>query len=197
MQRKTAEQDIKKMQEELADSGYSEKAVTISAAKAMILGLVCALPFITVLGIFYRIFLMERAHLTEVSGISFYAVFLGILAASAVAHELLHGVGWAISSKKGWGIVRFNVNALIPSCACKTVLSRRSYLFGVLLPFIVLGGSSAVFLAIYPGTVSVLTMAVNFGLAGADLLIALYILKEKNARFLDHPTQAGYIAYYR
>ena len=48
-----------------------------------------------------------------------------------------------------------------------------------------------------PGTVSVLTMLVNFLLAGADLLIAFSALRERGALIADHPTQAGYAAFRR
>ena len=184
-----------KAQADLRASGYREKDVTISPGKAMVLGVACALPFIIVLGLWYRFALIERAYLLEIGGIWFYVMFIAILAVSVVIHELLHGIGWAISSGKGWSVVRFNINAMMPSCACKAALTRGQYLVGVLLPFLVLGTGSVVFLFLYPGTVSVLTMAVNFVAAGADLLIALRAAKEKGALIADHPTQAGYIAF--
>lgn len=124
-------------------------------------------------------------------------MFIAIIAISVIIHELLHGIGWAISSKKGWNVVRFNVSAMMPSCACKTPLTKKQYLIGVLLPFIVLGIGSIIFLFVYPGTVSVLTMAVNFIAAGGDLIIAFKVLKEKNVLITDHPTEAGYIAFYK
>ena len=71
------------------------------------------------------------------------------------------------------------------------------YLIGVLLPFIFLGGGSIIFLFVYPGTISILTMAVNIVLAGADVLIAAKVLREKNVLIADHPTEAGYIAFYK
>lgn len=189
------QKNVKLDKKELNNLGYIEKEVTFSTTKAMFLGIVCALPFIFTFGFFYRIFLIEQAYLTDVSGISFYVVFLGIIAVSTIIHELLHGVGWAISSKKGWSIIHFNINVLMPSCACKIILSQKKYLFGVLSPFVVLGIGSIILLVVYPGTISVLTMAINFGLAGADLVIAFYIIREKGALIVDHPTKAGYIAY--
>lgn len=61
------------------------------------------------------------------------------------------------------------------------------------MPFIALGVSSIVFLLVYPGTISLLTMAVAF--AGADLVIRLNVLKENDDTFIsDHPAKAGYLA---
>ena len=40
-------------------------------------------------------------------------------------------------------------------------------------------------------------MMVNFVSAGADLMIAIHVLKEGDALIVDHPTKAGYIAFYK
>lgn len=193
----TAEMDFKEMQANLSKAGYTERKVTFSSKKATVLGGLSVLPLVAVFAVIYRIALVGRAHLTELTGPSFYFTLVPIIIVSIVVHEFLHGIGWALSSEKGWSVVRFNINALMPSCACKVALSRGKYLFGVLLPFIVLGGGSIIFLFVYPGTISILTMAVNIVLAGADVLIAAKVLREKNVLIADHPTEAGYIAFYK
>lgn len=186
-----------KAREDLLQDGYQERKAVITSGKAMGLGLLFSLPFVAGLGMYYRFFLIQRAHLSETSGLAFYGIFLAITVLSVVCHELLHGLGWAVASGKGWHVVRFNVSVMMPSCACKIPLEKGQYLVGVLAPLAVLGLGSVLFLLIYPGTVSVLTMIVNFVAAGADLVIACRLLKEKNALIMDHPTEAGYIAFYR
>lgn len=47
------------------------------------------------------------------------------------------------------------------------------------------------------GTISLLTMIVNFVAAGADLIIAFSVLKEQDGLIADHPTEAGYIIFYK
>lgn len=195
MRSKKENEDFSRVQADLKASGYIEKDVTIPSGKAMILGVLYALPFIIIMGLLYRFLLIDRAHLSEVGGFSFYIMFIAIIAISVVIHELLHGIGWAISSGKGWKVVRFNINAMMPSCACKAALRKKSYLIGVLAPFVVLGLGSILFVFVYPGTVSLLTMMVNFIAAGADLVIAFNVLKEGNCLIADHPTEAGYIAF--
>ena len=59
----------------------------------------------------------------------------------------------------------------------------------------VLALGNTLFVFLYPGTVSLLTMMVNFVAAGADLLIASHVLKEGNCLIADHPTEAGYVAF--
>ncbi len=189
--------EFEKMKVQLREKGYQEKDITISSGKAMVLGVLYALPFVMISGFMYRFLLIERAHLSEVSGFSFYIMFFVIIAVSTIIHELLHGIGWAVSSGKGWNTVHFNINAMMPSCACKTALRKKQYLIGVLTPFIVLGIGSVLFILIYPGTVSILTMLVNFVAAGADLMIAANVLKERDSLIVDHPTKAGYITFYK
>lgn len=197
MKSKKEKKTFNSVQANLKASGFRKKDVTIPPGKAMVLGIVYALPFIITLGFLYRFILIERAHLSEVGGLSFYIMFITIIAISVVIHELLHGIGWAISSGEGWKVVRFNINALMPSCACKVALKKQAYLIGVLAPFSVLGSGSILFVFVYPGTVSLLTLMVNFIAAGADLLIAFSVLREGNCLIADHPTKAGYIAFYK
>lgn len=196
-QKQPVRDDFHKIRQRLLDAGYREKDVTFSAGRATCLGLLCALPFAALPLLTYRLTLVHQAHLTDISGLSFYIALVLILALSVFAHELLHGLGWALSSGKGWRAVRFNISALIPSCACTVPLRRGQYLLGALLPFCFLGGASVLFLVIYPGTFSVITILVNFIAAGGDLLIALHVLREKDALIADHPTAAGYIAFRR
>ena len=190
-------EEFEKMKVQLQEDGYKEKDVTISSGKAMGLGVLYALPFVVIIGLLYRFLLIERAHLSEVGGLSFYIMFIVIIVISVVIHELLHGIGWAISSGKGWSVVHFNINAMMPSCACKAALKKKQYLIGVLTPFVILGLGSVLFVYVYPGTVSLLTLIVNFIAAGADLIIASNVLKEHDSLIADHPTEAGYVAFYK
>lgn len=59
------------------------------------------MPFVLLFGVVYRLFFLERAHLLELGGVSFYLMFLAVIAVSVVLHELLHGIGWAIASRLG------------------------------------------------------------------------------------------------
>ena len=184
------------LQLELQEAGYLEQNITFSSTRAITLGLLCALPFVALWGVIYRLFLIDRAQLSDAGGSAFYIMVLIITAVSVFIHELLHGFGWAIFGKKGWTAIHFNISALMPTCTCQAALTKRQYLAGVLAPFLVLGLGSAAFLLIYPGTVSVVTMMVNFVAAGADLMIAISVCRQpKDVLIADHPSQAGYMAY--
>lgn len=192
LNQKSFEQDMHLFKEK----GYKTKDVTLTSKQAMIRGICFALPFlIGVIGI-YRIFLIGNAYLLELGTLSTNIALIVIVAVSAVVHELLHGIGWIMGGKKGWSTIHFSINAFMPLCSCQGILSKKQYLSGVLLPIIVLGTVSIIFLIVYPGTISLLTIITNLLLAGADLVIAWNILHEsKDTLISDHPTEAGYISY--
>lgn len=168
--------------------------VTFSSGKAIGLGLLAALPLVVIFGCVYRFALIDRAHLTDAAGLGFYLMFVIIVVISIFAHELLHAAGWMLAGKCGRDAIEFNISACMPSCSCKAPLSKRAYLTGVLLPLCVLGCLSIAFLFVYPGTISVLTMIVNFVAAGADILIAVHVAREPDGALIhDHPVKAGYV----
>lgn len=191
------QEKFQEMRRQMLAQGYKEKNVTFSSGKIMAMGLIAALLPVIILGMIYRFFLIDRAHLTDVGGLSFYIMFVIIIAVTAVVHELLHGIGWALAGGKGWSVIKFNIHALMSSCACVTVLTKSQYLTGALLPLLVLGTGSILFIFVYPGTIAILVMAANFVGAGADIIIAAHIIMEPADFILDHPRQAGYVAFAR
>ena len=191
------QEKFQEMRGRMLEQGYKEKNVTFSSGKIMATGLIAALPIVIILGMIYRFFLIDRAHLTDVGGLNFYIVLIIIIAVTTVIHELLHGIGWALAGGKGWSVIKFNIHALMPSCACVTVLKKGQYLTGTLLPIVVLGTGSILFIFVYPGTISILVMAANFVGAGADIIIAAHVIMEEADFIIDHPRQAGYIAFVR
>ena len=54
MKPKGENEDFNRVQANLKASGYKEKNVIISSRKAMVLGIIYALPFIIILGLLYR-----------------------------------------------------------------------------------------------------------------------------------------------
>lgn len=94
-------------------------------------------------------------------------------------------------------MVRFNIDAIMPSCACRVTLKKKQYLIGVLTPFVILGLGRVLFVFIYPGTILLFTMIVNLVAAGVDLIIAFNVLKERDSLIVDHPKEAGYIIFYK
>lgn len=171
-----------------------ERARTFSKSQAMVYGVLCALPLLIAVGCLFRFVLRDHAQLMVLGGPAFFLAFLAIIAVSVMLHELLHGFGWMLAGHLRWQDVQFQVNAMMPTTNCTQPLAKGTYLVGVLLPFAVLGFASLMLLLVLPGTLSLLATLVNLTLAGADLFIALCVLREpRDARIADHPTLAGYV----
>lgn len=183
--------------EPFCSQGWKQKEHIMTNAQAQIKGFFFALPFLLLAGGLYRVFLLPRAVLLDLQGMTITLILAGVLILCCPLHEALHGLGWAGFSPKEWGAVAFQVKGFMPMCSCKAVLSVTRYLAGVLLPLLVLGGGSLVFLLIYPGTVSLITAMVNFYMAGADVAIAFAVLRSNAHLVADAPDAAGFIALYQ
>lgn len=167
----------------------------MTAKEAALKSVLYAAPFLAFLAPLYRLALIQRSILPDVSGIRFYFLLGAILAVNTILHELLHGIGWALIGQAGWDSISFCLNGILPSCSCHLVLKKDSYLIGILLPAMVLGSLSCLFLAVCPGTVSVFATLTNFTMAGADLAIAMEALKGDFIFMESHPIKAGFIGY--
>lgn len=177
---------------QLTEKGWISRHYTLTSKQAYIWGMLIALPFVALVGGLYRVFLLDRAVLMDYTGL----ILLAVIVVSLPIHELLHGLGWALAGQLEKDKIKFLFQHGMPMCTCRAVLSTKAYLTGVLLPFLVLGGGSIVFLIIYPGTISVLAALVNLLLPGADLLIAWKILHSGAAKISDNPNQAGFVGLY-
>jgi hypothetical protein len=128
------------------------------------------------------------------------AIALLIMMPGIIAHELIHGVVFAIYSENKFKSVKFGImpasKLFTPYCHCNEVLNIRHYRIGIIMPLILLGIIPAI-ISIFIGNIFVLFWGILFTMAGGgDILIFIKALKEKkDSWILDHPTEAGYYVY--
>lgn len=189
------DKQMKNLQETgyLEENGWQARTYTMNSRQTYLQGILFALPFLFLAGGMYRTFLLERAVLLDHTGI----VLLAAAAVSLPVHEALHGLGWKLGGRLGREQVSLIFRHGMPMCTCRVVLPVRAYLTGTLLPFIVLGGGSFIYLVACPGTVSLLTALVNLTLPGADLAIAYKVLRSGADMVADSPKEAGFVALFR
>lgn len=180
----------------LREKGFHSAEISMGAEESRLKGILYAVPFTTFLTALYQLSLASRSVLLPVTRTGFYALLSFILAVSTVLHELLHGIGWAVLGKAGFGSITFCISKSLPSCSCRLILKKDSYLIGILLPFLALGSFSCLFLALCPGTVSMLFMLVNFTMAGTDLSLAIKVMKGGFLFIEGHPVKTGFIGYF-
>lgn len=186
---------------------YKEVKITINIGKANIYGLILLLPVLVLYGVPYFVIWKEKFTLANLKifldhpgpGIfeNFYIFFIFILA-GVVAHELIHGITWAIFAKQGWKSIRFGVmwKLLTPYCHCKGPLKIREYILGALMPACILGLVPGI-ISIINGSGLLLIFGVFFTIAAIGDFMIVYLLRNEKADDLvqDHPSEAGCIVF--
>jgi hypothetical protein len=115
------------------------------------------------------------------------------------AHELLHGIGFRYIGGAPWKDIRygFNKKYLTPFCTCKDLIMERNRFIGViLLPTIILGIGTSIITFYSSNLFWTLVLGYIFFGGSGDIYMAYDILKySKTYKFMDHPTEPGYIVY--
>ena len=183
---------------EMVQRGYRRAELTVSIVKANVFAVVLLIPLLIV-GI--GLFLLKNQSFAGTFAGAFggtAAIFFTlILFALIVVHELIHGLSWALFAEHHWKDIEFGFmkQYLTPYCTCCVPLSKGQYIFGALMPLIVLG-ILPMAVGILAGSLSVLLMGIIMADAAAgDILIVWKILRYRSEAdsivYMDHPTQAG------
>lgn len=121
-----------------------------------------------------------------------------IFFAGIIAHELVHGITWALFAEKGFQSIRFGVmwKMITPYCHCKEPLQIKYYLIGAITPFVIVGLLPAIY-AIVVGSIGWLLLGIFFtiGAIGDFMIINLLRTEKKTDYALDHPSEAGCFVY--
>lgn len=184
--------------EELSDrligQGYRRVELTVSIVKANIFAVVLLIPLLIAgVGLFFLRNHSMSGGLGKMNPLLFAVLFFAMI----VVHELIHGLSWSLFAENRWKDIEFGFmkQYLTPYCTCAVPLGKGAYIFGALMPLVLLG--------ILPMIVGIL--ADNLGLlllgviladaAAGDILIVWKILRYRSEAgtvvYIDHPTQAG------
>ena len=197
--------NFEKLKRELTEDGYEGKDLTVGLVYANIMAFVLALPIIIPLGVLFYFCNAEEFSvfgiMTEETTAIRLIVFLGVFFLLTAVHELLHGVTWAMFTDKGWKSISFGFIAkyMTPYCTCDEALKKGQYITGGLMPTIILGLIPAI-ISIITGTIIMFAIGAVMILAGGgDLTIVLKMImfkaKCEEVLYIDHPYQAGLVAF--
>lgn len=182
--------------ERFLQQGYKMTNLTIGIVNANLTVMLLAIPIVAI-GILLFVWKNPIALLRPTPQGSLLLVLL--LVVLIVVHELLHGLTWSLFSEHHFKDIEFGFmkEFLTPYCTCMTPLSKSQYIWGALMPCIILGilptalgillGSSLLF---WIGIIMILA-------AGGDIMIVIKVMafkkqsESKEILVYDHPTQAG------
>ncbi|MBA7533087.1 hypothetical protein ES705_25322 [subsurface metagenome] len=113
-----------------------------------------------------------------------------------VIHELLHGIVWAVFSKKGFRSIHFGVKweFFTPYCHCTESLKVWQYILGGVAPLIIMGLLPGIY-AIITGNALVMFIGIFFSWAAGGDIQAVWMLRrfKINQLIHDHPEELGFI----
>lgn len=120
-----------------------------------------------------------------------FAITIGIF-----IHEFLHGLGWAIFTKKHWKAISFGVKweFMTPYCHCNEELKRNQFLVGAILPLLLLGLLPVV-VSYFNGSFKLWFYGFFFTIAAGGDIIAIWMLRNVKRKQMvqDHPSEMGFI----
>ena len=179
---------------DLEGQDYRRVELTVSIVKANVFAVVLLIPLLIV---GFGLFILKNRSVDLNPSPMGPVLFLVLLFALIVVHELIHGLSWSLFSENHWKDIEFGFmkQYLTPYCTCCVPLSKGQYIFGALMPMIVLGILPMI-AGILMGSLSVLLMGVVMtDSAAGDLLIVWKLMRYRTRAdsivYMDHPTQAG------
>lgn len=188
-----------KLKQKMESDGYTFHDLTIGTVQANVAAVFIMLPF--ALGFILWYLGVNQSMRIEFS-IPEMGLFLILLMALVVGHELLHGLLWGTFSQSGFKAVEFGViwSMLTPYCTCSEPLKKWQYFLGAVFPTLLLGFGLDI-IAIYTNAVLLhfLALIMIFG-GGGDFCIILKLLRHQakgNAVYVDHPYQCGLVVFER
>ena len=186
--------------EKMAEEGFRRTDLTVSIMEANKFGLLLLIPlFLIGGGLFYL------RHGWGMWGGIFtpFLRFMAYMVAFVVLHEAIHGLSWSLFCPNGFKDVQFGImkQYLTPYCTCLVPLSKGAYIFGALMPLVILGIVPMI-AGIVTGDWSVELMGIIMAdSAAGDIMIVRDILRYRSTReevvYIDHPTQAGGVIFER
>ena len=187
-----------RISEEMTQQGYTRHDLTIGIGKANLFAVLLLIP-LAVIG--YGLYFLVHRSLDLAS--SHFLLMLVAFLVLIVVHELIHGVCWSIFTPHHFKDVEFGVmrSSLTPYCTCLVPLGKKQYIFGAVMPLLVLGILPMI-TAIIIGNPDLLFLGILMADGGAgDIMIIRRVLGYRSGAkeivYMDHPTEAGGVVFDR
>lgn len=186
--------NFEKIREDMLSKGYKENLGIISIQQANLYAILTAGP---IAFICFIIYLNKWGSVLFNFTPATLLLYCGAIIASVIIHEVLHGIAWSFFCENGFKSIIFGVmwKSFTPYCHCKEPLNFKGYIAGGLMPLLILGILIFIISLFIGNSLLMILSLINILCAGGDTTIALLLFKYKNALFVDHPTDCGFVAF--
>ena len=181
------------LRQKFIDNGYKETAYIMNGFSSNSKAVLYVFP-IAIMYLMTSVYF--KGAFFEGSFINFIIVIL-LLMISTPIHEYLHGLGWAIFCKDKFKSISINLSFGFRDdyCHCREELSSMQYIFGTILPFIVLS-IVPLFISIFiPSNTLFLFAFSSLFSCSADIYNIIKALKHRQGTVLDYPTDTGFVIF--
>ena len=124
--------------------------------------------------------------------------FFPMFAVGIVLHELIHGFAWMFAGKLSFKQMKFGfqVKTITPYAHCTVAIKKSAYVFGTVMPAIVLG-IIPFFVSLVNGNGWIFLFSVLFTFAAVGDFLIIWLIRSVpwNALVEDHPENAGCYVY--
>lgn len=190
-------QRFEALKAKLEEEGYVAHDLTVGMVYANVMAIVLGIPLVIPLWIAFG---MRNPGLSGTFTPVGSLLFLIAFAALIVVHEWIHGISWSMFTKEGWKSISFGFirQYFTPYCTCNEPLKKGQYIFGGLMPTVLLGLFPSV-VAIFSGFAALFTLGtIMIFCGGGDLTIVLKLLRYRGGSdtvYVDHPFMGGLVAF--
>ena len=118
------------LRDHLKQQGYRERDLTVGLVFANVMALVLGIfPCILFVCSYIQVNGGMNLRFRPMQGLLFLGVFLLMI----VAHELIHGIFWALFAEGHWNSIAFGFirEYLTPYCTCTVPLKKGQYVIGM------------------------------------------------------------------
>lgn len=189
---------FEKITEEMKQQGYTRRDLTVDMKKANLFAIWLMIPICIIgYGLYYLVH-----HKIEFFSYN-PLISIVILLLMIVAHELIHGLCWSFFTPHHFKDIEFGIMkpSMSPYCTCLVPLQKNHYIFGTVMPFIVLGIIPMIAGIVFGKPEALFIGVIMAASAAGDIMIIKNILGYKsNANeivYMDHPTEAGFSVFER
>ncbi|MFA5834265.1 MAG: DUF3267 domain-containing protein [Bacteroidota bacterium] len=159
-----------------------------------------SLPFglFAIIEFFLFVFIWGFEPIKSASNMLLPWYFFPIFAVGIVFHELIHGLSWMIGGQLSIKQVKFGfqVKTLTPYAHCIVPIPKSGYVFGTLMPAIVLGFLPFLLSLVNGnGWIFIFGVLFTFTAVGDFLIVWLIRSVEWDRLVEDHPENAGCYVY--
>jgi len=179
-------------------SSLGRRDVSLSIRKVNIMAIPMALLPLLAVGVPFLLIWGGSRLLFGGRELFHWYVFLPACVVGVVAHEVIHGISWAVLGGKPVSSIRFGVQwkALTPYAHCSEPMPASAYRWGAAMPAIVLGVIPAL-IGLATGNGGWAIFGILFLIAALGDCIVLWMIRDVPANVLveDHPQRAGCYVY--